>query len=177
VPLLPASFLADEMKKVFLFLALVALSVGAFAQKKTPFPFKGGKEHMMSFFKDSLVISQALIDNKAYGIVVFKFTADAPGRISKMVVYYADDPILIQPVIDVIKKSNKRWTIPQGELSNDYLITFSFAFNPPAAPSADLQAAVYDYNINRRPISLGNESLLDNGILLPTIVINYDIPQ
>jgi hypothetical protein len=165
------------MKKVFLFLALVSLSLGAVAQKKTPFPFKGGREHMTNFFKDSLIVPQSIIDKKAYGIVVFKFTADPLGRVSKMMVYYADDLILVQPAVDAIKRSNRRWTIPAGEMSNDYMITFSFNFNPPAAPSADLQGAIYDYNINRRPIPFTNESLLDNCILLPTVVVNYDIPQ
>ncbi len=165
------------MRKILLLIALVSLTYGVMAQKKSQFPFKGGKEHMMNFFKDSLIVSQSIVDRKAYGIVTFKFSVDRSGHVSKMVVFYADDPILIQPVIDAIKRSEKRWVIPGGELYNDYLITFSFSFNPPAAPSADLENAVYDYNINRRPITAANEALLDNGILLPTVVVNYDIPQ
>jgi hypothetical protein len=166
-----------KMKKTLLIIILASLTLTGFAQKKLAFPFKGGKEHMVNFFKDSLIVSQGIIDRKAYGIVVIKFSADPLGRVSKMVVYYADDPVLIQPAVDALKRSDKHWIIPTGASSTDYLVTFSYSFNPPAAPSADLQAAVYDYNINRKPITFNNESLVENGILLPTVVVNYDIPQ
>ncbi len=132
---------------------------------------------MMSFFKDSLTVSQGIIDSRAYGQVIIKFSADPLGRVSKMMVYYADDAILVQPAVDALRRSQKHWTIPTGEATTDYLITFSFNFIPPAAPSAELENAIYNYNINRKPITFENESLLQDGILLPTVAVNYDIPQ
>jgi hypothetical protein len=147
------------------------------AQKKSTFPFKGGIEHMMNFFKDSVIVSQDIIQRKATGIVTFKFSADALGRVSKIVVYYADDIVLTQPAIDALKRSSGKWDIPIGVSSNDYLITFLFSFTPPAAASTDLVNAVYDYSINHRSITFSNQLLTDDCILLPIVTANYDIPQ
>jgi hypothetical protein len=165
------------MKKNILSIVFILLSFYGIAQKRTPFPFKGGKEHMANFFKDSLIVSHDIIQKKATGLVVFKFTSDQLGNISRLVVCYADDPILLPPVIEALKKSNHRWVIPNGEQFNDFIITFSYSFNTPAASSDEVQKAVYDYISNRRPIISENQSLLENGILLPTVVVNYDIPQ
>lgn len=169
--------MTDTMKKTLLFIALISLSFNVMAQKKSAFPFKGGVEHMMNFFKDSLIVPQHLIDRRATGVVIFKFTADALGRVSKLVLYYADDAILTQPVVDALKRSSGKWDIPPGVNTNDYLITFSFSFTPPAAAGTDLVNAVYDYTINRKPIVFPNQFLTDEGILLPTVMVTYDIPQ
>jgi hypothetical protein len=165
------------MKKNILFIAFTLLSVYGMAQKKSPFPFRGGKEHMMQFLKDSLVVSPQIMKEKATGTVVFKFTSDQLGNVTKIVVYYADDAVLVQPVIDVLKKSNRKWVLPDDVKVNDYLITFTFNFNPPAAASRELQKEVYNYISNRKPILFTNQALLDLTTLLPTIVINYDLPQ
>ncbi len=132
---------------------------------------------MMNFFKDSLIVPQHLIDRRATGVVVFKFSADALGRVSKIVLYYADDAVLAQPAADALKLSSGKWDIPVGTASNDYLITFSFSFIPPAAAGVDLVNAVYDYTVNHKPITFPNQFLADYCILLPTVTVNYDIPQ
>jgi hypothetical protein len=163
------------MKKSLLLIAFVLLSFCGMAQEKSDFPFRGGKEQMMSFFKDSLTVSQEIIQKKATGLVILKFTAYANGNISKMVVYYADDAVLIQPIVDAIKKSNQKWLLPDGERFRDFIITFSYNFNTPPATNNELQKAVYDYMSTRRPIILNNQSEVDNGILLPTVVVNYDV--
>jgi hypothetical protein len=165
------------MKKTLLLIALLSVALCGMAQKKSSFPFKGGVEHMMAFFKDSLIVSQDIIQRKASGTVTFKFSADALGRVSKIVLYYADDAVLAQPAADALKRSGGKWDIPVGTASNDYLITFSFNFIPPAAAGVDLVNAVYDYSVNHRPITFPNQFLMENGILLPTVAVNYDIPQ
>jgi len=165
------------MKKTLLFITLLSISLCGMAQKKSSFPFKGGVEHMMAFFKDSLIVSQEIIQRKATGTVTFKFSADALGRVSKIVLYYADDVVLVQPAAEALKRSGGKWDIPVGMPSNDYLITFSFSFIPPAAGGVDLVNAVYDYNVNHKPITFPNQFQMENGILLPTITVNYDIPQ
>jgi hypothetical protein len=165
------------MKKTLLFIALLSLSLCGMAQKKSVFPFKGGVEHMMNFFKDSVIVSQDVIQRKATGAVMFKFTADALGRVSKIVLYYADDAVLAQPAADALKRSSGKWDIPVGVNNNDYLITFSFSFVPPAAAGVDLVNAVYDYTVNHKPITFSNQLLTDDAILLPTVLVSYDIPQ
>jgi hypothetical protein len=166
------------MKKNILFIALILLSFYSMAQKKSPFPFRGGKEHMMQFLKDSLVVSPQIMKEKATGTVTFKFTSDQLGNVTKIVLYYADDAVLVQPVIDILKKSNRKWVLPDDVKVNDYLITFTFNFNPPAAAaSRELQKEVYSYISNRKPIVFANQAVLDLTTLLPTIVINYDLPQ
>src|ERR1700743_1178059 len=148
------------MKKTVLFIALFCLSLGAFAQKQDDapvFPFKGGIEHMMSFFRDSTIVSQGIIHRKGTGLVTVKFSCDPLGRVSRIVVCYADDVSLAQSAIDALKRSNGRWEIPIHFKSYDYLITFSFNFSPPASPSTDLENAVYDYAINRKPVATTNQ--------------------
>ena len=132
---------------------------------------------MMNFFKDSVVVSQDMIARKATGTVTFKFSADARGRVSKMVLYYADDAVLAQPVIDALKRSSGKWDIPAGVNTNDFLITFSFSFVPPAAAGTDLVNAVYNYTIYHKPVTAANQLLTDDAILLPTVMVSYDIPQ
>jgi len=165
------------MKKSLLFVIFILLSFYGMAQRKSPFPFRGGKDHMMEFLKDSLVVSPQIIQERATGTVVFKFTSDQLGNITKMVVYYADDATLIQPVIDVMKKTNRKWVLPDDVKVNDFLITFSFNFNPPATVTRDIQKSVYNYVSKRTPITFNNQAILDLTTLLPTIVINYNISQ
>src|SRR5271165_4579486 len=118
------------MKKTLLLIAAAALCVHCMAQEQLSFPFQGGKEAMDHFFRDSLTVSQEIIQKKAVGTTVFKFTADEKGAITKIIVYYADDLVLAQPVIDALKKSNHKWIIPDREKAHDFIITFAFSFNP-----------------------------------------------
>src|SRR5476651_1533577 len=102
------------MKRVFVLLAAIMLSGIAMAQqpeapkKELPQPFKGGNDAYNQFFKDSLQVSPELIKAKASGTAIFKFTADAKGNISKIVVYYADDYLIAQPAIEALKKTKDR---------------------------------------------------------------------
>src|SRR5665213_527245 len=127
------------MKKSILFIAAILLSVHCMAHEQLSFPFQGGKEGMDKFFNDSLTVSQEIIQKKAIGTAVFKFTANEKGVISKIIVYYADDAILAPTIIDALKKSNHKWIIPDREKTHDFIITFAFSFNAPATDSADLQ--------------------------------------
>jgi hypothetical protein len=165
------------MKKKILFIAAILLSVHCMAQEQLLFPFQGGKEGMDKFFKDSLTVSPEIIQKKAIGTAVFKFTADEKGAISKIIVYYADDAILAPTIIDALRKSNHKWIIPDREKTHDFIITFAFSFNPPATDSGDLQKTVYDNYRTRNPITSTNQVPLNEATLLPNVVVNYDVAQ
>src|ERR1700749_3887239 len=73
------------MKKLALLISFACITIGAYAQKQEEapaFPFKGGIEHMTNFFKDSVIVSQDIIQRKATGLVTIKFTSDPLGRVS-----------------------------------------------------------------------------------------------
>jgi len=155
----------------------VLLSVYCMAQEQLAFPFQGGKDVMTSFFKDSLSVSPDIIQKRATGVVIFKFTADDKGGITKLIVYYADDALLIPPIIEALKKSNHKWIIPDHEKSHDFILPFSLSFNQPAAPVKGLSKAVYDFYRVRKPIVTSNQVPLDMATLLPTVQVNYDIGE
>lgn len=163
------------MKKISLSIIALLISVGCFAQKELAFPFKGGKDAMIRFFKDSLVVSQDIIQKKTAGVVMFKFTVDETGTIKKTIVYYADDAILAVPVIEAIKKSNNKWVIPTHEKLHDYVVPFYIRYNLPESPDAGLQNAAFDNYRNKRPILPNNQIPLDMATLLPAITISYDV--
>jgi hypothetical protein len=163
------------MKKITLSVIALLISAGCFAQKGLAFPFQGGKEAMIRFFKDSLVISQDIIQKKTAGMVMFKFTADDQGNIKKTIIYYADDAILAIPVIEAIKKSNHKWTIPNHEKVHDYVVPFYIRYNLPEDPDARLQKAAFDNYRNKRPILPNNQIPLDMATLLPAVTISYDV--
>ena len=165
------------MKKILISLTAILLSLHCMAQEQLAFPFQGGKDVMTSFFKDSLAVSPDIIQKRATGVVIFKFTADEKGNITKLVVYYADDAILIPPVIDAIKKSNHKWVIPDHEKFHDFILQFVVSFNPPESPVKGLQKAVYDYNRHRKPMVTTNQVPLNEATLLPTVMVNYDITE
>ena len=165
------------MKKTFLIIAVLFLASRAVAQEELAFPFQGGKEIMTRFFKDSLIVSPEIIRQRATGVVVFKFTADDMGRISRTIIYYADDQLLVGPVIDALKKSNRKWIIPNHEKFHDFIVPFAFNFNPPPNGNAELEKAVYKNYLNRKPISATNQVPIDMATLLPTVMVNYDIPE
>ena len=152
-------------------------SVYSMAQETLSFPFQGGKDVMTSFFKANIVVSQEIIQKRASGTVVFKFTADEKGTITKIVVYYADDAVLVPPIIEALKKSNHKWIIPDHEKFNDFIIPFSYTFNAPPAESEELRKDVYTYTRNRKPIFSTDQVPLDEATLLPAVSINYDLTQ
>jgi hypothetical protein len=162
------------MKKILLLVVTILLYGYCMAQAQLVFPFQGGKGIMTRFFKDSLIISPQIIQKKATGTAVFKFTADEQGVIRKMIVYYADDLILTQPIIEALKKSNHKWIIPDNEKSHDFIILFTIGFTTPATGNATLQKAVYDFYSHRKPILSYDQVPLDMATLLPSVVINYD---
>ena len=165
------------MKRTLILIAALALSVHCMAQEQLSFPFQGGKEGMDKFFKDSLTVSPEIIQKKAIGTAVFKFTADQKGAISKIIVYYADDAVLAPTIIDALKKSNHKWIIPDREKTHDFIITFAFGFNATAADNGDLQKTVYDNYRTRKPITSTNQVPLNEATLLPNVVVNYDVGQ
>ena len=132
---------------------------------------------MTAFFKDSLTVSPDIIQKRATGVVIFKFTADTKGGITKLVVYYADDAILVPPVIEAIKKSNHKWIIPDHEKFHDFILQFAVNFNPPESPVKGLQKAVFDFNRHRKPIVTSNQIPLNEATLLPTVMVNYDVTE
>ena len=128
---------------------------------------------MTQFFKDSLKVSPQINKSKAVGTVVFKFTADVKGAITKLVIYYADDAILAPPIIEALKKSNHKWIIPDHEKFHDFIIPFSISFSPPLKDGVAVQKAFYNFYTKRKPILTLNQMPLENVTLLPTVVVNY----
>jgi len=165
------------MKKILVAIAALLFSVRVMAQQQLAFPFQGGKDVMAKFFKDSLSVSNDIIQRKAGGMVIFKFTADEQGRISKIIIYYADDPILAEPAIEALKKSNRKWVIPDREKFHDFVLPFSFSFTAPPADDPVLQKEVFNYYRTRKPLATDNQVPLDMATLLPTVRINYDVTE
>lgn len=165
------------MKKTFLIAVIVLAAFFAKAQETLAFPFQGGKDAMNHFFKDSVIMSQQLIKSRATGTAVFKFTADESGTIKKIIIYYADDISLTQPLIEALKRSNKKWVIPNHEKVHDFIIPFSINFNAPAMASGAFNRAVYNFHLHRKPVLSYDQIPLDEATLLPAVTINYDLNQ
>ncbi|HEY9533859.1 MAG TPA: hypothetical protein VIQ77_04955 [Mucilaginibacter sp.] len=165
------------MKKIVLVAAVLLTGFFARAQATLAFPFQGGKDAMNHFFKDSVILSRQLVKSRATGTAVFKFTADESGSIKKIIIYYADDISLTQPLIEALKKSNKKWVIPDHEKMHDFIIPFSINFTPPAMPNAALTKAAYTFYIHRKPVLAYDQIPLDMATLLPAVSINYDLNQ
>lgn len=163
------------IKRIFLAIAVLFAALSVKAQETPMFPFQGGGGVMTQFFKDSLAVSPDIIQKKATGTVIMKFTADEQGVITKMIIYYADDYLLTTPVIAALKKSSHHWIIPHNVKTYDFLIQFSIAFNPSANPDAATKDALYNYYAGRRSILTTNQVPLDNATLLPTVSVNYDL--
>lgn len=165
------------MKRLLLFIALVLSSVLVKAQTQLAFPFQGGSPIMSRFFKDSLVVSPEIRKKKATGTAVFKFTADDKGTIKKIIVYYADDAILVVPIIEALKKSNHKWIIPDHEKLHDFILPFSISFNAAANTSNATIKQAFDYYSQRKPIISYNQVPLEAATLLPTVLISYDLTE
>jgi hypothetical protein len=163
------------MKKLIVLALVLTTSFYAKAQEELAFPFQGGAPIMTRFFKDSLAVTPDIISKKAAGVAVIKFTADVNGNIQKLVIYYADDYLLTIPAIAALKKSSKKWIIPNKEKFHDFIIPFSINFNNPVKGSPEVQKTAYEFYKNRRPIVANDQIPLNAATLLPTIVVKYDI--
>ena len=163
------------MKKITVFAIALFVSVSCFAQKQAPFPFKGGKEAMTRFFKDSISIPQEIIKRRVTGVVMLKFTADDKGEVSKTIIYYADDAYLTIPINDALKKSAGKWVIDAKEKTHDFVMPFYIRYNLPEVDDADLAKSVLTNYRRKKPIYSNNQIPLDMVTLLPAVTINYDI--
>ena len=161
------------IKSSLIAIVLLSVAVSSKAQDKLNFPFQGGAEIMNRFFTDSLTISPDIIQKRATGTAIFKFTADLDGRVTKIIIYYADDYILTTPLIEALKKSSKQWVIPDNEKQHDFIIPFSINFNPPTTGGAEAAQAAYRFYKQRHPILSTNQIPIATATLLPTVVINY----
>lgn len=164
------------VKSALIILLVSSMAASSNAQQKLNFPFQGGITIMNRFFKDSLNITNDIIEKRAAGTVIFKFTADQSGIIKKIIIYYADDYVLVPPLIEALKRSSHQWVIPDSEKLHDFIITFAINFNPPATNAAATGKAFYNYYQQRRPILSQDQIPIETATLLPTVVINYDIP-
>lgn len=163
------------MKRLIIMALLLGTTVYCKAQEDLAFPFQGGSPVMARFFADSIMVSPQVIDKRATGMAIFKFTADINGNVSKIVIYYADDYLLTLPMIEALKKSGKRWIIPNKEKFHDFIIPFSINFNRPKTGVAEVQKAAYSFYKVRKPILSTDQIPLNAATLLPTVVVQYDI--
>ena len=163
------------MKKLTLFIFLILSAVYCRAQGDLAFPFQGGNQIYNRFFKDSLSISPEIVKKRAAGTAIFKFTADISGNIQKIVIYYADDYLLTMPLINVLKKSTKKWIIPNKEIFHDFIIPFSVNFNTPVTNLSATRKTAYEYYLKRKPILTTDQLPLNAATLLPTVVVTYDV--
>jgi hypothetical protein len=163
------------IKSVLIVTVLLLASVCSKAQDQAPFPYKGGSDAMIKFFKDSLPITPDMAFRKTTGTVVLKFSADASGAISRIVVYYADDVSLAQPAIDALNKTNHQWLIPPNRKLYDYLLSVTVYFNMPDNASPELKDAFYKFYAQRKQITAPNEVPLGEVTMLPNVVVTYDV--
>jgi hypothetical protein len=165
------------MKKVFLFAITILLSVSAMAQEQLAFPFQGGKEIMMRFFTENVIVPKDAVKKRVAGTVVFKFTADENGALSKIVIYYADDLALTPFIVEALKKSSSKWIIPNKEKFHDFILPFSIRHNTPVTGIAEVQKSHYDFYKNSKPFVSTDQIPLNEASLLPTVIVNYDVAK
>jgi hypothetical protein len=158
------------MKKLVLML-IAALSFSyAMAQEELDFPFQGGSQVMTDYFAQHLTVSSLIKQRGASGTVVMKFTADDKGGIIKMVVYYADDASLIEPVINALKGTNGKWIIPAKQKFYDFVIPFSIVMDNPTPKASK---AILQYMNTKSPIVSTDQIPLNLVTLLPAISVKY----
>lgn len=165
------------MKKVFLFTITLLLSVSCMAQEQLAFPFQGGKEIMARFFTENVIVPKDAVKKRVAGTVVFKFTADENGALSKIVIYYADDLALTPFIVEALKKSSSKWIIPNREKFHDFILPFSIRHNTPVTGAAEVQKSHYDFYKNSKPFVSADQIPLNEASLLPTVIINYDVTK
>ena len=159
------------MKKLVLILLTVFSAGFARAQAEIDFPFQGGREVMADYFAKNIIVTDLIKQHAASGVVVMKFTSDQKGSIIKMVVYYADDASLTQPVIAALKGTDGKWIIPDKEKSYDFLIPFAININTPNSAAVK---AMLKYLRSRSPITAADQIPLNTVTLLPTVQVGYD---
>lgn len=158
------------MKKILMML-LVTLSFSyARAQQELDFPFQGGSQVMNDYFAQHLNITDLIKQRAASGTVIMKFTSDPKGSIIKMVVYYADDASLIEPVITALKGTDGKWIIPDKQKSYDFVIPFSITMD---TPDARASKAILQFLNTRSPIVSTDQIPLNLVTLLPAISVKY----
>lgn len=161
------------MKKHLIVLFAIFVSAQAMAQtSKFTFPFQGGSQAMGRYFQENTEIPTTVKDGRAIGTVILKFTADENGSVSKIVLYHADDASLLQPLIDVLKKSEHKWIIPDHEKEHDFMIPFSISFNP-TGDAGDSAKKLYKSYQSRSPMSTNDQMPLAEITLLPAVEISY----
>lgn len=161
------------MKKRLLVLLAIFVSAQAMAQtSKFTFPFQGGNQAMAKYFQENTDVPKAVKEGRAIGTVILKFTADENGEVSKIVLYHADDAALLQPLIDVLKKSTHKWVIPEHEKEHDFMIPFSISFNP-TGDEGDSAKRLYKSYQSRSPMSTNDQMPLAEVTLLPAVEISY----
>lgn len=165
------------MKKVLTLFAALLITGMAMAQKELAFPFQGGQPVMTKFFTDNFEASADIKKQNAAGLVILKFSADQKGSIKKVIVYYADDFALVQPVADLLKKSDHKWIVPDGEKLHDFILPVSIAFNVPTTEAAAANKTFMAYYSKRSPILTNNQIPLDLATLLPSLTLKYDVGQ
>jgi hypothetical protein len=158
------------MKKLILMLMATLSFSYAMAQAEMDFPFQGGSRVMADYFTNHVVITDLIKQRAASGVVVMKFTSDEKGSIIKMVVYYADDVSLTEPVIAALKGTAGKWIVPVKQKFYDFLIPFSINID---APTAKANKAMLAYYNNRTPIVANDQIPLNLVSLLPTVQIKY----
>ena len=164
------------MKKILLIITLF-ITTNCLAQQQLAFPFQGGNSAMMQFFRDSLKLSDGIKHIKANGTVVFKFSADEQGNLKNLVIYYADDAILVPPIIEAMKKSTRKWIIPDKEKLHDFVIPFMIKYTPSDQDDKEASKAMYNYYVKRKPITSHDQIPLNLATLLPTVTVSYGTAQ
>ena len=158
------------MKKLMLMLIATLSFSFAMAQAEMDFPFQGGNRVMNDFFATNLTVTDLIKQKAASGVVVMKFTSDEKGSIIKMVVYYADDVILTQPIIAALKATDGKWIIPAKQKFYDFLIPFAINIDAPTAKATKAMLAYYN---SRTPIVATDQIPLNLVSLLPTVQVKY----
>jgi len=164
------------MKRTWLLILALLLTTCCMAQQEElTFPFQGGHKIMDRFFRDSTVFTSTQKNIKANGLVIFKFSADDQGMVSKIVIYYADDLALTEPVLNALKKSTRKWIIPNHEKIHDFILPINIGFNIPTTGNAAVQADNYNFYLHKKPFTSPDQIPMDEATLLPTVFLKYDL--
>jgi len=158
------------MKKLILMLMATLSFSFAMAQAEMDFPFQGGSRVLADYFTNNIAVTDLIKEKAASGVVVMKFTADEKGSIIKMVVYYADDVILTQPIIAALKGTDGKWIVPAKQKFYDFLIPFAINIDQPTTKATKAMLAYYN---SRNPIVATDQIPLNLVSLLPTVQVKY----
>lgn len=163
------------MKRTYLLIAALFITTCSFAQEELTFPFQGGHKIMDRFFRDSTLFTSTQKNVKASGMAIFKFSADDRGMVSKIVIYYADDLALTEPILNALRKSSKKWIIPNHEKIHDFILPFNVGFNIPTTGNAEVQSEHYNFYLHKKPFASPDQIPMDEATLLPPVFLKYDL--